>query len=126
MIASFVARYERAGRDVYFTYAPDPRIVKGYSAESVVATLKARRTVPATSKAAVAAWLTPVDLSRFDFAHLTDGTVPLDRNVLMVRTWYGDLLGARAQLLAEAGETAQAAPLAALSKRFLAGRASGQ
>ena len=125
MIASFVARYEQAGRDVYFTYAPDSRIVKGYSAESVGVALKARRTVPATSQAALAAWLTPVDLSRFDFAHLTDGTVPLDRNVLMIRTWYGDLLGARAQLLAQAGETAQAAPFAALSKRFLAG-APGQ
>jgi 4-amino-4-deoxy-L-arabinose transferase-like glycosyltransferase len=126
MIASLVARYEGAGRDVYFTYAPDPRIVKGYSAESVVAALKARRTAPAKSEAAAASWLTPVDESRFDFAHLTDGTVPLDRNVLLIRTWYGDLLGARAQLLARAGETTQAAPLAALSKRFLAGGASGQ
>ena len=92
MIASFVRRYEQAGRDVYFTYSPDPRIVKGYTAESVVAALKTRRTTPAASQAALAAWLTPIDESQFDFAHLTDGTVPLDRNVLMIRTWYGDLL----------------------------------
>ena len=68
----------------------------------------------------MASWLTPVDLAQFDFSHLTDGAVPLDRNVLMVRSWYGELLAARAQLLEKAGDSAQAARLADLSRRFLA------
>ena len=56
-----------------------------------------------------------------DFAHLTDGTVPLDRNVLMVRDWYGQLLAARAQLLAQAGETSQASQMNGLAQQFEAG-----
>ena len=46
MIKSFVDQYEKAGRDVYFAYQPDQRIVQGYSGESVVALLKARRGRP--------------------------------------------------------------------------------
>lgn len=121
MIKSFVDEYERAGRDVYFAYQPDQRIVQGYAGESVVALLKARRDSPGKGQAATAAWLTPLDLSQFDFAHLTDGTVPLDRNVLMVRDWYGQLLAARAQLLAQAGETSQASQMNGLAQQFEAG-----
>jgi hypothetical protein len=121
MIKSFVDQYEKAGRDVYFAYQPDQRIVQGYSGESVIALLKARRAAPGKSQAAVAAWLTPLDLSRFDFAHLTDGTVPLDRNALMIRDWYGQLLAARAQLLSQAGQTSQASQLAALGQQFAGG-----
>jgi len=119
MIKSFVDQYEKAGRDVYFAYQPDQRVVQGYSGESVIALLKARRAAPGKSQAAVAAWLTPLDLSRFDFAHLTDGTVPLDRNALMIRDWYGQLLAARAQLLGQAGQTSQASQLAALGQGFV-------
>ena len=121
MIKSFVDHTEAAGHSVYFTYRPDQRIVTGYTGESVVAALRARRNAPAVGAAGTAAWLTPVDLAQFDFAHLTDGTVPLDRNVLMVRSWYGELLAARAQELAKAGDTVQAARYAGLSRRFLAG-----
>ncbi len=121
MIASFVNQYEDAGRNVYFTYQPDPRIVAGYSGESVIAALKARRSTPGKGRAAVASWLTPLDLSGFDFAHLTDGTVPLDRNVLMIRSWYGELLAARARLLDQAGQTSEASRLLRLSRQFLAG-----
>jgi hypothetical protein len=120
MLASFVERSETAGHDVYFTYRPDQRIVQGYAGESVVVALRARRGAPARGAAGMAAWLTPVDLAQFDFSHLTDGTVPLDRNVLMVRSWYGELLAARAQSLEKAGDGAQAARLADLSRRFLA------
>jgi hypothetical protein len=120
MIKSFVDRYEEAGRNVYFTYQPDPRIVKGYAGESLVAALEARRGDPGRGPAAVAGWLTPLDPSRFDFAHLTDGTVPLDRNVLMIRDWYGHVLAARAQLLEQAGQSSQATTLDALAQRFLA------
>ena len=83
--------------------------------------LKARRDAPGKSPSAVAAWLTPLDLSQFDFAHLTDGTVPLDRNALMIRDWYGQLLAARAQLLSQAGQTSQASQLAALGQQFAGG-----
>ena len=121
MIKSFVDHTEAAGHDVYFTYRPNQRIVTGYTGESVVVALRARRSAPAAGAAGTAAWLSPVDLAQFDFAHLTDGTVPLDRNVLMVRSWYGELLAARAQELAKAGDTARAAQYAGLSHQFLAG-----
>ena len=120
MLTSFVERSETAGHDVYFTYPPDQRLVRGYTGESVVVAFRARRGAPARGAAGMAAWLTPVDLAQFDFSHLTDGAVPLDRNVLMVRSWYGELLAARAQLLEKAGDGAQAARLADLSRRFLA------
>ncbi len=120
MLASFVSRSETAGHDVYFTYRPDTRLVRGFTGEAVDVALRARRGAPASGAAGMAAWLTPVDLSQFDFSHLTDGTVPLDRNVLMVRSWYGEVLAARAQLLEKAGDGAQAARLAGLSRRFLA------
>ena len=119
MLTSFVERSETAGHDVDFTYRPDQRLVQGYAGESVVVALRARRGALARGAAGMAAWLTPVDLAQFDFSHLTDGTVPLDRNVLMVRSWYGELLAARAQLLEKAGDSAQAARLAGLARRFL-------
>jgi hypothetical protein len=118
MIASFVRQYEDAGHDVYFTYGPDPRIVAGYYGEPLAVVLEARRTAPGKGAAGLLRWLTPVDLARYDFAHLTDGTVPLDRNALMIRTWYGEVLSKRAELLAQAGRTAQAAALAALAQKF--------
>jgi hypothetical protein len=118
MIASFVRRYENAGHAVYFTYGPDQRVVAGSYGEPLAVVLEARRTGPGKGAAALLRWLTPVDLARCDFAHLTDGTVPLDRNALMVRTWYGEVLYERAQLLAQAGRTAQADTLLALARRF--------
>ncbi|HMK92957.1 MAG TPA: hypothetical protein VK576_08155, partial [Thermoleophilia bacterium] len=121
MIKSFVDQYERAGRDVYFTFQPDAQVVRGYSGESVGVALKARRTAPGKSPAALRRWLTPVDPAGFDFAHLTDGTVPLDRNATMVRSWYADTLAARAQLLQEAGETGQAQELAAQAQALAGG-----
>ncbi len=124
MIASFVHQYTSAGRAVYFTYGPDQRIVSGLYGEPLAAVLQARTTPQGKSAATIARWLTPVDLDRYDFAHLTDGTVPLDRNVLMVRTWYGEVLAERAALLAQAGRTSQATALAALARSF--GASSGQ
>ena len=47
--------------------------------------------------------------------------MPLDRNVLMVRDWYGQLLAARAQLPAQAGETSQASQMNGLAEQFEAG-----
>ena len=114
------------GASVYFTYGPDARIVSGFYGEPLAVVLGARTTGPGKSEAGAAAWLTPVDLGRYDFAHLTDGTVPLDRNVLMIRTWYGDPAG-RSRAAARPGRRvrAQAAPFrgARSRKRVLARRA---
>ncbi len=118
MIASLVRQYAAAGRSVYFTYGPDARIVSGFYGEPLAVVLGARTTGPGKTEAALQRWLTPVDLGRYDFAHLTDGTVPLDRNVLMIRTWYGEVLSRRAELLAEAGSASQAAAFAALATKF--------
>ena len=100
MIKSLVDRLRSGGpRSQHLRLPARPaRRVQGFSGKSVVALLKARRSAPAKGQAATAAWLTPLDPGLLDFAHLTDGTVPLDRNVLMIRDWYGRLLAARARL----------------------------
>lgn len=120
MIKSFVDQYESAGRDVYFTYQPDQRIVAAYSGESLGVVLEARRSAPGKTAAALARWLTPVDLAGLEFPKAALGSTPLDRNAKMIASYYAGLLAARATLLAGAGRSSEAAQAQALSRSLSA------
>jgi len=120
LIKALVDQYEKNGRDVYFTYAPPDVVAQDYRGEPLGAAWRTRTTPPGKTPAKIADWLTPVDPSAYDFAGLTAGEQRLDRNALLIRRYYGELLGARAQLLAQAGETEEAARLQALAQHFVA------
>jgi hypothetical protein len=120
LIKALVDQYEKNGRDVYFTYAPPDVIAQDYRGEPLGAAWRTRTTPPGKTPTKIANWLTPVDPSIYDFSGLTAGEQRLDRNALLIRRYYGELLGARAQLLAQAGETEEAARLQALAQQFVA------
>jgi hypothetical protein len=108
LMDSFVAN----GREVFLTYQPQPDIAAGYQAEPLPA---AWRLVDPKAKLQLA----DAPLDRFDFAHLTDGTVPIDRNVDYLRDFYGGLLQARAQLFEQIGRKEEAAQLNRLGAELL-------
>ena len=98
--------------EVFLTYQPQPGIAADYQAEPL---LSAWRLVDPKAKLQ----LTEAPLDRFDFAHLTGGGAPIDRNADYLRDYYAGLLQARGQLLEQIGRQEEAAQLDQLATDLL-------
>lgn len=109
MIKSFIDHSMESGRDIYFTYNPPPAITRRYFCESVVATLKLRKSDST---------MTPVNSEALRLQRFIDDTVTGDRMSAAIKNYYGQLILVRAQQSEKLGDMQEALKWFTLAKKF--------
>jgi hypothetical protein len=128
MVNALVDRFKADGKQVYFTYQPEGGVAADYNGEPLPAAY--RLLDPGDKREGV----TDVPLDGFDFAALAGDPAevagargggqpgaPIDRNVVMLREFYAQVLGARAQMLQQVGRGDEASAAASQAEELLRG-----
>ncbi len=90
MINAIIDTAYASGKDIYFTYLPQQNILRDYQLEPVIAVYKLTKKMPS---------ITPVKYDDINFFSFTNPELPEDRMANYVRSYYADVLIARATFM---------------------------